>query len=126
MLEKTPGPLEVSLAGGHPSEPVVDLRFPRLLLLRAIQQLPGRVVLAGAVVGLGLLDEIADLLTNNRDFKVEIQGHTDSQGREVMNEQLSQARADARDRRPNEGEHGLPESRGRAIAPRTADEPGGP
>lgn len=50
------------------------------------------------------MDQIADLLNRCGDIRLEIQGHTDSQGRESMNQQLSQARAQSvlnelRDRR---------------------------
>ncbi|SMX23166.1 OmpA family protein [Boseongicola aestuarii] len=41
------------------------------------------------------IDSISELLRDCQTVKIEIGGHTDSQGREVMNEQLSQARADA-------------------------------
>lgn len=41
------------------------------------------------------IDKVADILRNCQHAEIEIGGHTDSQGREVMNEQLSQARADA-------------------------------
>jgi len=39
------------------------------------------------------MDGIADLLTSCGEIRLEIQGHTDSQGRESMNQELSQARA---------------------------------
>ncbi len=41
------------------------------------------------------VDKIAQIMTDCTDFPMEIAGYTDSQGREVMNEELSQARADA-------------------------------
>ncbi len=41
------------------------------------------------------LDRIAALLKNCENVKMEIGGHTDSQGREEMNQSLSQARAEA-------------------------------
>jgi outer membrane protein OmpA-like peptidoglycan-associated protein len=43
----------------------------------------------------GLLDEVAQALKDNPKIKVEIQGHTDSQGLDAFNLQLSQKRADA-------------------------------
>ncbi|WP_299368765.1 OmpA family protein [uncultured Tateyamaria sp.] len=42
---------------------------------------------------LGTMDDIADVLRQCGDIRLEIQGHTDSQGREEMNLNLSQARA---------------------------------
>jgi len=42
-----------------------------------------------------VLDEIAEILPDCRHVRMEIGGHTDSQGREEMNLSLSQARADA-------------------------------
>lgn len=44
---------------------------------------------------LATVDAIADILRDCQSAQIEISGHTDSQGREIMNEQLSQARADA-------------------------------
>ena len=41
------------------------------------------------------IEAIAALLTQCRDARIEIGGHTDSQGREEMNRNLSQGRADA-------------------------------
>ena len=41
------------------------------------------------------IDAIAEIVRQCQHVDIEIGGHTDSQGREVMNEQLSQARADA-------------------------------
>lgn len=42
---------------------------------------------------LGVMDDIAEVLKVCGDIQLEIQGHTDSQGREEMNLNLSQARA---------------------------------
>ncbi len=41
------------------------------------------------------IDAIAEIIRDCQSVKIEIGGHTDSQGREIMNQQLSQARADA-------------------------------
>ncbi len=41
----------------------------------------------------GTMDRIAEVLSRCGPVRLEIQGHTDSQGREVMNQNLSQARA---------------------------------
>ncbi len=42
---------------------------------------------------LGTMNRIADILSDCGEIRLEIQGHTDSQGREVMNKELSQSRA---------------------------------
>ncbi len=44
---------------------------------------------------LGVMGDIAEVLKVCGQIRLEIGGHTDSQGREVMNQQLSQARAQA-------------------------------
>ena len=41
------------------------------------------------------MDEIAEVLQDCGDIQLEIQGHTDSQGREEMNLALSQSRAES-------------------------------
>ncbi|HEX3757751.1 MAG TPA: OmpA family protein [Kofleriaceae bacterium] len=46
-------------------------------------------------VSFPLLDEVAQALTDNPTIKVEIQGHTDSQGRAKTNLRLSQRRAES-------------------------------
>ncbi|MEL7012756.1 MAG: OmpA family protein [Pseudomonadota bacterium] len=45
------------------------------------------------VTGKQIMDDIADILRECGALTMEIGGHTDSQGREVMNQQLSQSRA---------------------------------
>ncbi len=45
--------------------------------------------------GRGVVDRLAEILKNCIKSKIEIAGHTDSQGRETMNLTLSQSRADA-------------------------------
>lgn len=52
---------------------------------------PGSATIDAAA--LGTMDDIAEILKQCGDLKLEIQGHTDSQGRESMNLQLSQDRA---------------------------------
>ena len=44
---------------------------------------------------LAVMDDIAEILKQCGDLPLEVQGHTDSQGREVMNLELSQSRADS-------------------------------
>ncbi|TDE39792.1 OmpA family protein [Antarcticimicrobium sediminis] len=52
---------------------------------------PGSATIAAA--SQGIMNQIADILTECQDLRLEIQGHTDSQGREEMNLTLSQSRA---------------------------------
>jgi OmpA-OmpF porin, OOP family len=46
-------------------------------------------------VSFKILDEVADVLKNNQNIALEVQGHTDSVGAEDYNLKLSQSRADA-------------------------------
>ncbi|KIC16104.1 OmpA family protein [Leisingera sp. ANG-Vp] len=52
---------------------------------------PGSATIAAQSAG--TMDRIAEILGRCGPVRLEIQGHTDSQGREVMNQNLSQARA---------------------------------
>ena len=52
---------------------------------------PGSATIAAE--SLGTMNRIAEILSDCGELRLEIQGHTDSQGRESMNQQLSQARA---------------------------------
>lgn len=45
--------------------------------------------------GASIMNDIADILAKCGEVQIEIGGHTDSQGRETMNEELSQKRANA-------------------------------
>lgn len=54
---------------------------------------PGSVEITGSAGD--ILDSIAEVLPDCRHVRMEISGHTDSQGREEMNLNLSQTRADA-------------------------------
>lgn len=68
-------------------------RIRTLLSERKITFDPGSVEIneeSGAI-----LDRVAEILPDCRHARMEIGGHTDSQGRETMNLNLSQARADA-------------------------------
>ena len=47
------------------------------------------------ISGLAVVTGIAEIIKTCESLKLEISGHTDSQGREEMNQSLSQARADA-------------------------------
>ena len=68
-------------------------KIEETLRVRKIKFEPGsdRVDLAGHET----LDDIAKILLNCGDIRLEIGGHTDSQGREQMNLNLSQSRANS-------------------------------
>ncbi|SLN59074.1 Peptidoglycan-binding protein ArfA [Roseivivax jejudonensis] len=83
--------LDPTLGIPTPAECVDQIR--QIIGARKITFEPGSAVLDGSTRE--LLDEVADLLKVCGEIPLEIQGHTDSQGREVMNEQLSQERAQA-------------------------------
>lgn len=82
-------------------DPVASLPEPEECLneLKGIQEVhkinfePGSATIDAE--SLGVMDDIAEVLKVCGDIRLEIGGHTDSQGREVMNQQLSQARAQA-------------------------------
>jgi outer membrane protein OmpA-like peptidoglycan-associated protein len=46
-------------------------------------------------VSFPLLDDVASALRDNPKIKVEVQGHTDSQGNDAFNKKLSQQRAES-------------------------------
>jgi len=60
---------------------------------RKINFEPGSGTLDGN--GASVMNDIADILSKCGEIQIEIGGHTDSQGREEMNEELSEARANA-------------------------------
>ena len=58
---------------------------------RKISFKPGSDTIGGAAAD--VMDKIAEILKECGSIRMEIAGHTDSQGREIMNERLSQSRA---------------------------------
>ncbi len=74
-----------------PEECVEDVN--RLLAIEKITFAPGAAEIEGAA--LDTLDRIADVLKDCAEVPMEIGAHSDSQGREEMNQALSQERADA-------------------------------
>ena len=83
-----PKPLDDSLTSSQCINKIEET-----LRVRKIKFEPGsdRVDLAGHET----LDDIAKILLNCGDIRLEIGGHTDSQGREQMNLNLSQSRANS-------------------------------
>ncbi|WP_425041022.1 OmpA family protein [Primorskyibacter sp. S187A] len=67
-------------------------RIVRVVGDRKIRFEPGSDALDST--GRQIMDDIAEVLQGCGEISLEIQGHTDSQGREVMNQQLSQSRAE--------------------------------
>ncbi len=68
-------------------------QIKQVLAIRKITFDPGSSDIDGE--SLETVDKIAQIMKDCTDFPMEIGGYTDSQGREVMNEALSQSRADA-------------------------------
>lgn len=71
-----------------------DICESRLAEAQAVGKIafePGSATIAAASAD--TMDRIAEILDECGDVRLEIQGHTDSQGREEMNQQLSQDRA---------------------------------
>ena len=80
-------------------DPVAQMPSPedcedqiRLILSeRKIQFQPGKAAMDESAAA--IMDDIAEILKQCGELRLEIQGHTDSQGREEMNQALSQSRA---------------------------------
>ena len=68
-------------------------RITKMLVESGITFAPSSAVIADPSIP--TIEAIAAILTQCRDARIEIGGHTDSQGREEMNRNLSQGRADA-------------------------------
>ncbi len=76
------------------SQPTLDECEDGIVAIQAVRKIsfePGSPNMDAS--GAGIMDDIAELLKTCGEIRMEIGGHTDSQGREVMNQQLSQARA---------------------------------
>lgn len=89
----------LSITYVEPPEPVNKILDPETCEAMIIERQktakiafePGSATIAAE--SMGMMDDIAEILSTCGDLRLEIQGHTDSQGREEMNMQLSQARA---------------------------------
>ncbi len=68
-----------------------EAKIAEILKVRKITFEPGSDTVDAT--SLGTLDEISEVLGNCTELQMEIAGHTDSQGRETMNEALSKSRA---------------------------------
>ena len=68
-----------------------EAKIDEILKVRKITFEPGSDTVDAT--SLGTLDEISEVLGNCPELRMEIAGHTDSQGRETMNEALSKSRA---------------------------------
>lgn len=76
-----------------PSAEECALRVNAVLETEKIAFAPGSADIESG--GFAVLDDLATALTDCAEVPMEIAGHTDSQGREIMNLNLSQARANA-------------------------------
>ncbi|TCP62851.1 OOP family OmpA-OmpF porin [Rhodovulum bhavnagarense] len=76
-----------------PAPELCVAQIETILAEQKINFAPGATRIEGAAVR--VVDKIADVLRTCPDARIEIGGHTDSQGREEMNEALSQQRAEA-------------------------------
>lgn len=74
-----------------PDPDVCEAELVEIQAISKIQFEPGSATIAAE--SLDTMNDIADVLKACGEIRLEIQGYTDSQGRESMNQQLSQARA---------------------------------
>ncbi|MEM6660291.1 MAG: OmpA family protein, partial [Pseudomonadota bacterium] len=78
-------------ADALPDPEICEQRIAELQALNKIAFEPGSATIT--TESRDTVNQIADILRDCGPIRMEIQGHTDSQGREEMNQQLSQARA---------------------------------
>ncbi|KIN62125.1 OmpA domain protein [Sulfitobacter noctilucicola] len=78
---------------GLPSPSECEAQIGEILKTGKINFEPGSATIDSSA--LSIMDEIADILKRCGDLPLEIQGYTDSQGRETMNLALSQSRAES-------------------------------
>ena len=82
-------------------DPIAGLPTPEECIAQISQVTEARKILfdpGSATISAGtqpVVDDIAEILQRCPDLRIRIAGYTDSQGREVMNQQLSQDRAEA-------------------------------
>jgi outer membrane protein OmpA-like peptidoglycan-associated protein len=77
-----------------PTKSLVSLTPKRIAIKQQVQFVAGSAEIAPASTA--LLSEVADVLLRNQDIaRVEVQGHTDNSGTEVVNTELSERRAQA-------------------------------
>ena len=78
---------------GLPTPDECEAEIGEILKVGKINFEPGSATIDASA--LGVMDDIAEILKRCGDMKLEIQGYTDSQGREAMNLALSQSRAES-------------------------------
>lgn len=78
---------------GIPTPDECEAEIGAILDVNKISFEPGSATIDAAA--LGTMDDIAEILKRCGDLRLEIQGYTDSQGRESMNLALSQSRAES-------------------------------
>jgi len=84
---------ELDPVASLPTPEECEARIAEIQSERKINFEPGSSTIDGN--GAAIMDDIADVLRECGEIRIEIGGHTDSQGREVMNQRLSQERAQA-------------------------------
>lgn len=82
---------ELDPVASLPTPEECEARIAEIQETRKINFEPGSANIDAS--GAEIMDDIAEILKQCGEITMEIGGHTDSQGREVMNQQLSQARA---------------------------------
>ncbi|TCM83498.1 OmpA family protein [Rhodovulum steppense] len=78
---------------GRPTPEACVARIGEIIAEEKITFSPGSIRIEGAAVR--VVDQIAEVLRSCPDARIEIGGHTDSQGRAALNERLSRERAEA-------------------------------
>ncbi|WP_298837832.1 OmpA family protein [uncultured Roseobacter sp.] len=84
---------ELDPVASLPTPEECEARIGEIVAASKINFEPGSATIDASA--LSIMDEIAGVLQECGDLRLEVQGHTDSQGREEMNLALSQARAES-------------------------------
>jgi outer membrane protein OmpA-like peptidoglycan-associated protein len=92
-LDNCPDQIGPPENNGCPTKQLVTITDDRLEILESVYFKTDRAVIEPR--SFGLLDNVAAVLVAHDKLKIQVEGHTDSQGKPAYNKQLSQRRAEA-------------------------------
>ncbi|HEX4421329.1 MAG TPA: OmpA family protein, partial [Kofleriaceae bacterium] len=92
-LDNCPDQIGPPENNGCPTKQLVTITDDKLEILESVYFKTDRAVIEPR--SFGLLDNVAAVLVAHDKLKIQVEGHTDSQGKPAYNKQLSQRRAEA-------------------------------